>query len=203
MVTARELNLKQVAEIVKGIKRENITGPSGKLVEIEIFVHGALCMAISGKCYLSLDNMNYSANRGACLQLCRRSYMVKDKDEGIELQIDNEYIMSPKDLCTINFIDQILVAGVTVLKIEGRGRGPEYVKTVTQCYSQAVKAVQQEHFTRQMAEDLKERLRSVYNRDFWDGYYLGQKIGEWTTRYGSRLPAGSFTWELLQTISPT
>ena len=185
MVTARELNLKQVASIVEGIRRENITGPSGRLVEIEVFAHGALCMAVSGKCYLSLDNMNASANRGACLQLCRRSYLVSDKDEGIQLEIDNEYIMSPKDLCTIGFLDRILMAGVTVLKIEGRGRGPEYVKTVTECYREAAEAIQQGSYTQEKVEAWMKRLRSVYNRGFWEGYYLGRKMGEWTQRYGS------------------
>jgi U32 family peptidase len=186
MVTARELTLKQVGAICRVINEENICGPSGKPVQIEVFVHGALCMAISGKCYLSLDNMNYSANRGACLQLCRRSYLVTDKEEGFELEIDNEYIMSPKDLCTIGFLDKILSAGITVLKIEGRGRSPEYVKTVTQCYKQAVDAIQNETYTQELIEKLTEKLKSVFNRGFWNGYYLGRKLGEWTEKYGSQ-----------------
>jgi U32 family peptidase len=186
MVTARELTLKQVAAIVKGIQEQSITGPSGKLVQIEIFVHGALCMAVSGKCYLSLDNMNHSANRGACLQLCRRGYTVKDKEGEFELDIDNQYIMSPKDLCTIEFIDKIIKAGVTVFKIEGRGRGPEYVKTVTQVYRQAANACLEGTYTRQKLDSWLIDLKKVYNRGFWDGYYLGRKMGEWTERYGSQ-----------------
>ncbi|MBS4013805.1 MAG: U32 family peptidase [Bacteroidetes bacterium] len=186
MVMARELSLQQVSEIVKGIEKENIKGPSGELVKIEIFVHGALCMAVSGKCYLSLDNMNYSANRGACLQLCRRSYLVTDKEEGFELEVDHEYIMSPKDLCTIGFIDKIIDAGATVLKIEGRGRGPEYVKTVTQCYKEAVEAVIQNTYSQEKVAEWENRLKAVFNRGFWDGYYLGRKMGEWSKRYGSQ-----------------
>jgi len=186
LVTARELSLQQVSEIVKGIKRESITGPSGNLVQIEIFVHGALCMAVSGKCYISLDNLNSSANRGACLQQCRRTYIVTDKEDGHQLEIDNEYIMSPKDLCTIGFLDKIVMAGVSVFKIEGRGRGPEYVKTVTQCYREAATAVLEGTFTPEKVEGWMKRLASVYNRGFWDGYYLGRKMGEWTKRYGSQ-----------------
>ncbi len=186
MVTARELNLKQVKVITDAIKAQNITGPSGKLVQIEIFAHGALCMAVSGKCYLSLDNLNSSANRGACLQICRRPYEVKDKDGGIELEIDNEYIMSPKDLNTISFIDKILKAGVSVLKIEGRGRSPEYVKTVVECYREAVNAYFEGRFTDEKIAVWNRRLGEVYNRGFWDGYYLGRKMGEWTERYGSQ-----------------
>lgn len=186
MVTARELTLIQVAEIVKAVEKENITGPSGNLIRIEVFAHGALCMAISGKCYLSLDNMNYSANRGACLQLCRRSYLVKDKEEGYELEVDHEYIMSPKDLCTIGFLDNIMNAGVKVLKIEGRSRSPEYVKTVTKCYREAVNAVFNGAYTKERIDEWMNRLGSVYNRGFWDGYYLGRKFGEWTDKYGSR-----------------
>jgi U32 family peptidase len=186
MVTARELSLEQVAEIVKQIEKENITGPSGKLVKIEVFVHGALCMAVSGKCYLSLDNMNYSANRGACLQLCRRSYVVKDKDDDIELEIDNEYIMSPKDLLTIGFLDKIIEAGVKVFKIEGRGRSPEYVKTVTACYREAIDAYHSGNYNQVAIDKWTERLKTVYNRGFWDGYYLGKKLGEWTEQYGSQ-----------------
>lgn len=186
VVTARELTLQQVHEIVQGIEREQITGPSGNLVRIEIFVHGALCMAVSGKCYLSLDTLNSSANRGACLQPCRRTYLVTDKEDGYQYEIDNEYIMSPKDLCTIGFLDKIVEAGVTVFKIEGRGRGPEYVKRVTQCYREAAMAVQEGTFTPEKAQHWLQRLQGVYNRGFWDGYYLGRKMGEWTERYGSQ-----------------
>ena len=186
MVTARELSLKQVAEIVRGIREQNITGPSGQLVQIELFVHGALCMAVSGKCYLSLDNMNYSANRGACLQLCRRGYTVKDKEGEFELNVENEYIMSPKDLCTLEFIDKIIHAGVSVFKIEGRGRGPEYVKTVTRVYRQAADACMDGTFSREKVDGWLNELKKVYNRGFWDGYYLGRKMGEWTERYGSQ-----------------
>lgn len=186
MVTARELTLDQVAEITTIIQNEQIKGPSGNLVEIEIFVHGALCMAVSGKCYLSLDNMNSSANRGACLQQCRRPYIVKDKESGTELEIDNEYIMSPKDLCTIGIIDKILDAGVSILKIEGRGRSPEYVKKVTQVYHQAVEAVQNGTFNEEKVASWMDELRTVYNRGFWEGYYLGAKFGEWSGVYGSQ-----------------
>lgn len=186
MVTARELTLDQVAAITQAIKAQQITGPSGQLIRIEVFVHGALCMAVSGKCYLSLDLLNSSANRGACLQPCRRAYTVKDKDEQLELEIDNEYIMSPKDLNTLPFLDKLLGAGVEVLKIEGRGRSPEYVKVVTAVYHEAVEAVQQGTFSAELAEKLNKRLATVYNRGFWDGYYLGSKLGEWTEDYGSR-----------------
>lgn len=186
MVTARELNLKQVSDIIKEIEKRKITGPSGELVKIEIFAHGALCMAVSGKCYLSLDNLNYSANRGACLQVCRRPYKVTDKDGGIELKIDNEYIMSPKDLKTIDFIDKIIKAGVKVLKIEGRGRSPEYVKTVTRCYKEAVNAYFEGNYTIENIKKWEEKLYTVYNRGFWDGYYLGRKLGEWSSKYGSQ-----------------
>lgn len=186
MVTARELNLKQVSEIIRTIEQRKITGPSGKLVRIEIFAHGALCMAVSGKCYLSLDNLNYSANRGACLQVCRRPYRVTDKDGGIELEVDNEYIMSPKDLKTIDFIDKIIKAGVKVLKIEGRGRSPEYVKTVTRCYKDAVNAYFDGTYTPENIKKWENLLSEVYNRGFWDGYYLGRKIGEWSSKYGSQ-----------------
>lgn len=186
MVTARELSLAQVAAIVQGISREQIKGPGGQLVQIEVFVHGALCMAVSGKCYLSLDNMNHSANRGACLQLCRRKYLVTDRDEGYELEIDNEYIMSPKDLCTLSFIDKIVKAGVSVFKIEGRGRGPEYVKSVTRVYREAADACLVGSFTAEKVELWMQSLQKVYNRGFWDGYYLGRKMGEWTERYGSQ-----------------
>lgn len=186
VVLARELNLDQVRAIVDGIAREDIRGPSGRPVQVEMFVHGALCMAISGKCYLSLDTMNHSANRGACLQLCRRSYMVTDKDEGYTMEVDHEYIMSPRDLCTIDFLDKIAGAGVTVFKIEGRGRGPEYVKTVTSCYREAADAIIQGTYTRERAEAWRLRLAKVFNRGFWDGYYLGKKVGEWSAQYGSQ-----------------
>ena len=186
MVTARELNLKQVKEIVDGIRKEQIKGPSGELVKIEVFAHGALCMAVSGKCYLSLDNLHASANRGACLQPCRRKYTVKDAEEGTELLIDGKYILSPKDLCTIGFLDKILDAGVSILKIEGRGRSPEYVKTVTRCYKEAVAACRDHTYGEEKVGDWFRQLREVYNRDFWDGYYLGRKMGEWTERYGSQ-----------------
>lgn len=186
MVTARELNLRQVKEITRQIKEQNITGPTGRPVEIEVFAHGALCMAVSGKCYLSLDNFNYSANRGACLQPCRRPYKVTDKDGEVELTVDNEYIMSPKDLKTIDFLDKILDAGVKVLKIEGRGRSPEYVKTVTATYKEAVEAYYDGEYNRENIKKWNEQLKTVYNRGFWDGYYLGRKMGEWTERYGSQ-----------------
>lgn len=186
IVTARELTLEQVHRIVQGIEREQIYGPSGKPVQVELFVHGALCMAVSGKCYLSLDTMNHSANRGSCLQLCRRSYLVRDKEEGIEYEVDNQYIMSPKDLCTIGFVDKIIDAGVRVFKIEGRGRGPEYVKTVTACYREAAMAVADGSFSAEKVEAWTRRLRSVFNRGFWDGYYLGRTMGEWSERYGSQ-----------------
>jgi U32 family peptidase len=186
MVTARELSLEKVKAITDTIREEKITGPSGNLVQIEVFAHGALCMAVSGKCYLSLDTMNHSANRGACLQVCRRPYKVTDKDGGIELEVDNEYIMSPKDLKAIDFLDKILDAGVRVLKIEGRGRSPEYVKTVTQCYKEAVVAFQEGNYTDENIESWNKKLNSVYNRGFWDGYYLGQTMGEWSERYGSQ-----------------
>ena len=186
MVTARELSLDQVASIIKKIETQNICGPSGELVKIEIFVHGALCMAVSGKCYLSLDNFNHSANRGACLQPCRRAYTVKDKESDLEVEVDNEYIMSPKDLKTIGFLDKILAAGITVLKIEGRGRAPEYVKTVTRVYREAVDACFNGTFTQENIVYWNAKLSSVYNRGFWDGYYLGQKIGEWSGKYGSQ-----------------
>lgn len=186
MVTARELSLDKVKKITEGIEKENIRGPGGEKLRIEIFVHGALCMAISGKCYLSLDNMNYSANRGECMQLCRRSYEVTDKDTGLALEVDNEYIMSPKDLKTIDFLDKILDAGVTVLKIEGRGRSPEYVKTVTRCYREGVEACQDGSFSKEKVAEWNRQLSSVYNRGFWEGYYLGRKMGEWSEQYGSQ-----------------
>ena len=186
MVTARELNLGQVAEIVRGIEREKITGPSGELVRIEVFAHGALCMAVSGKCYLSLDNLNSSANRGACLQPCRRRYEVRDADGEMDLLVSGKYILSPKDLCTIGFLDKILEAGATLLKIEGRGRSAEYVHTVTSCYKEAVVACRDGSYGEEKILAWTERLRNVYNRDFWDGYYLGRRMGEWTDRYGSQ-----------------
>jgi len=184
MVLARELNLDQVKKITDAVKEKNITGPSGSLVQIEMFAHGALCMAVSGKCYLSLHTYNTSANRGACNQNCRHAYHVTS-DDGAELTIDNKYIMSPKDLCTITFLDQILDAGVTVLKLEGRGRSPEYVKTVTSCYKEAVQSISENTFTREKVDGWLDRLQSVYNRGFWDGYYLGQKLGEWSSVHGS------------------
>jgi putative protease len=186
MVTARELNLDQVKYITTQIKEQQIKGPSGRLVQIEIFAHGALCMAVSGKCYLSLDNLNSSANRGACLQPCRRKYIVKDKESDLELEIDNEYIMSPEDLKTVDFIDRMLRAGVRVLKIEGRGRSPEYVKIVTATYREAVDAWFADEFTEENIARWNKQLASVYNRGFWDGYYLGRKMGEWTKKYGSQ-----------------
>lgn len=186
MVTARELPLRQVAEITQYIKDNDIRGPRGELVQIEIFAHGALCMSVSGKCYLSLDNYNYSANRGACLQLCRREYLVKDLESDMELLIDNKYIMSPKDLCTIGFLDKIVKAGVSVLKIEGRGRSADYVKVVTQCYKEALLAIEKGTYTPEAIAQWNERLRTVFNRGFWEGYYLGRKMGEWTERYGSQ-----------------
>lgn len=185
MVLARELSLKQVKDITDGIIKDDVRGPSGELVEIEIFAHGALCMAVSGKCYLSLHTNNSSANRGACVQNCRRTYEVKDED-GNELLIDNEYIMSPKDLCTIGFIDDIIKSGVKVLKIEGRGRAPEYVKTVTQCYREAADAYIEGTYTKEKIAEWDKKLASVYNRGFWDGYYLGQELGEWSDVHGSK-----------------
>lgn len=185
MVTARELSLDQVAAITRQIEEQNIRGPKGELIRIEVFVHGALCMAVSGKCYLSLHNHNTSANRGACLQDCRRAYHVKDKDSEVELEIDNEYIMSPKDLKTLHLLDKVLQAGVTVLKIEGRGRSPEYVKTVTRCYSEAVEAYFKGEFTPENIERWETELATVYNRGFWEGYYMGRKLGEWSPVHGS------------------
>jgi putative protease len=186
IVLARELSLLQVARIAKAIETEKIYGPSGKLIRLELFVHGALCMAISGKCYLSLHEYNKSANRGSCLQLCRRGYTVTDKETGRELDIDDQYIMSPKDLCTIDFLNMLLDAGVKVLKIEGRARSAEYVKTVVECYHEAVDAYMEGTYTREKIEAWKQRLSTVFNRGFWDGYYLGRKLGEWSGIYGSR-----------------
>lgn len=185
MVLARELNLGQVTDIVNAIHERQLTGPSGNLVRIEVFAHGALCMAISGKCYLSLHAVNSSANRGACKQQCRHAYEVK-AENGKELLIDNEYIMSPKDLCTIDFLDEIIRTGVTVLKIEGRGRSPEYVKTVTRCYQEAAKAVLNGTYNDEKIDLWKNQLHEVYNRGFWDGYYLGQNLGEWSRQRGSQ-----------------
>ena len=185
VVLARELNLDQVKAISYAMQERDIIGPSGKLIRLELFIHGALCMAISGKCYLSLHQYGYSANRGACLQACRRSYIVTEKETGKELEIDQEYIMSPKDLCTISFLDRILDAGVSVLKIEGRARSPEYVKTVTECYNEAITSCIDGTFTRTRTQDWEQRLSKVFNRGFWDGYYLGQELGEWSKGYGS------------------
>ena len=186
VVTARELPLRQVAEITQFIRDNDIRGPKGELVQVEVFAHGALCMSVSGKCYLSLDEYNYSANRGACLQLCRREYLVKDVESDTELVVSGKYIMSPKDLCTIGFLDKIIRAGVRVLKIEGRGRSADYVKTVVECYKEAVQAVAEDTYTQEKIEAWTERLRTVFNRGFWDGYYLGRKMGEWSERYGSQ-----------------
>jgi len=185
-VLARELSLDQVKNIYKGIEKKNIKGPGGEQVKLEMFVHGALCMAISGKCYLSLHEHNHSANRGDCLQVCRRAYVVTDKERGNELEVDNEYIMSPKDLSTIHFLNKILDSGVRVLKIEGRARSPEYVKTVTSCYSEAVDAIIDGSFGEEKIEVWKKSLTKVFNRGFWDGYYLGQRLGEWSHIYGSQ-----------------
>jgi len=185
-VLARELDLKQVKEMAESITLEEIEGPSGEPFRIEMFVHGALCMAISGKCYLSLHAHNHSANRGDCFQVCRRGYRVSDKDREVELDIDNEYIMSPKDLKTIHFLNKLLDAGVSVLKIEGRARSAEYVKTVTACYNEALQAYVDGSFSREKIMDWDTRLSSVFNRGFWDGYYLGQRLGEWSEEHGSR-----------------
>ncbi len=186
VVLARELSLMQVADISREIKRRNITGPSGKLIELEIFAHGALCMAVSGKCYLSLHSHFASANRGACIQNCRRSYVVTDKEDGIEFEVDNEFIMSAKDLCTIDFINKILDAGVSVLKIEGRGRSVDYVHTVTKCYNEAIDAYLSGTYTKEKTDEWKTQLATVFNRGFWDGYYLGRKMGEWCDENGSK-----------------
>ncbi len=185
VVLARELNLEQVAGIHRQIREEHLCGPGGELVQIEMFVHGALCMAVSGKCYLSLHEMNASANRGVCYQICRRGYTVTDKEDGIELDIENQYIMSPKDLCTIGFLNKVADAGVRVFKIEGRARPAEYVKTVCECYNEALNAVTTGSYTEEKIAAWKERLLTVFNRGFWDGYYLGQRLGEWSAVYGS------------------
>ena len=185
VVLARELNLDQVADIYQQIEEQHICGPSGQQIRIEMFCHGALCMAISGKCYMSLDNTGRSANRGECMQICRRSYLVTDRETGIELEIDNKYIMSPKDLKTVRFIDRMMKSGVRVFKIEGRARGPEYVKTVVECYKEAIQSVLDGTFTEEKKDDWDERLATVFNRGFWDGYYQGQRLGEWNSHYGS------------------
>ena len=185
VVLARELNMEQVARIHEQAEQMNICGPSGRKIRIEMFCHGALCMAISGKCYLSLDNAARSANRGECMQLCRRSYIVTDKETGTELEIDNKYIMSPKDLKTVRFIDRMMRAGVRVFKIEGRARGPEYVYTVVKCYKEAIRSVLDGTFTEEKKDQWDERLATVFNRGFWDGYYQGQRLGEWNKNYGS------------------
>lgn len=185
VVLARELNMEQVAKIHEQAEQMNICGPSGKKIRIEMFCHGALCMAISGKCYLSLDNASRSANRGECMQLCRRSYIVTDKETGTELEIDNKYIMSPKDLKTVRFIDRMMKAGVRVFKIEGRARGAEYVYTVVKCYKEAIQSVLDGTFTEENKDEWDERLATVFNRGFWDGYYQGQRLGEWNKNYGS------------------
>jgi len=185
IVLARELTLPQVKRIHKAIVDEQITGPKGELVRIEMFVHGALCMAVSGKCYLSLHDNNHSANRGSCLQMCRRAYTVTDKETGKQLDIENEYIMSPKDLCTIGFVDKLIESGVSVFKIEGRARAAEYVKTVTSCYREAIDSYFEHTYTSEKIEEWSNRLVSVFNRGFWDGYYQGQQLGEWSEVYGS------------------
>lgn len=195
VVLARELNLKQVASIYKTIQEEQICGPKGELIRIEMFCHGALCMAVSGKCYLSLHELGASANRGACMQVCRRGYEVRrdeeptyllnDKESTIELEVDNKYVMSPKDLKTIRFMDEMMEAGVRVFKIEGRARGPEYVKTVVECYREAIDSYLDGTLTEEKKDEWDERLRTVFNRGFWNGYYLGQRLGEWTRHYGS------------------
>ncbi len=185
MVLARELNLDQVKKIYDTIERDNVRGPHGEPVRIEMFCHGALCMAISGKCYMSLHQTGASANRGACRQMCRRSYIVTDRDTGEELAIDNKYIMSPKDLKTIHFLNKMVDAGVRVFKIEGRARGPEYVRTVASCYNEALASIIDGTYSEAKIEDWNTRLARVFNRGFWNGYYLGQRLGEWSAKYGS------------------
>ena len=185
VVLARELSLQQVRAIHDAIVAQNICGPRGELVKIEMFCHGALCMAVSGKCYLSLHQMNSSANRGACTQICRRGYEVTDLETGEQLNVDNKYIMSPKDLKTIHFLNKMVDAGVSVFKIEGRARGPEYVSIAVQCYSEALDAICSDTYTQDKIENWDDRLRKIFNRDFWDGYYLGQRLGEWSSKYGS------------------
>jgi putative protease len=185
-VLSRELDLHQVAQIYRRVEKEKITGPNGQLVRLEMFCHGALCMAVSGKCYLSLHEYNASANRGSCYQLCRRGYTVTDNDTGRELVVDHEYIMSPKDLCTIGCLDKMLAAGIRVLKIEGRARPAEYVKTVTTAYSRAVQAIVDKNYTPELVSELTAMLQTVYNRGFWDGYYQGARLGEWSNVYGNK-----------------
>ncbi|MBN2522318.1 MAG: U32 family peptidase [Bacteroidales bacterium] len=185
-VLARELNLDQIREIKNQIEEQNITGPSGGPIRLEVFAHGAMCMSVSGICYLSLQQHNHSANRGDCLQDCRRSYILKEQDTGRELEVDNHYIMSPGDLCTIHILDKIMDAGVTVLKIEGRARSPEYVRIVSECYDQALKSYFEGTYSREKIENWRKRLSSVYNRGFWEGYYLGREHGEWSGAYGSK-----------------
>ncbi len=185
VVLARELNLDQVADIYRQIEEQHICGPSGQQIRIEMFCHGALCMAVSGKCYMSLDNTGRSANRGECMQICRRSYIVTDRETGTELEIDNKYIMSPKDLKTIRFIDRMMKSGVRVFKIEGRARGPEYVLTVVQCYKAAIQSVLDGTFSEAQKDEWDRQLATVFNRGFWDGYYQGQPLGEWNKHYGS------------------
>ena len=186
MVMSRELSLRQVKKIVEQIEKEDVRGPSGNLVEVEIFGHGALCMAVSGKCYLSLHSHNSSANRGACKQNCRKKYTVIDQESGFEIEVDNEFMMSPKDLCTLDFLDQVIDTGVKVLKIEGRGRAPEYVATVIRTYREAIDAYYEGSFSKQKVTDWMKELHKVYNRGFWSGYYLGQKLGEWSEANGSK-----------------
>jgi putative protease len=185
MVLSRELSLRQVKKITEQIEKEQIKGPSGKLIEIEIFGHGALCMAVSGKCYMSLHSYNSSANRGACKQNCRKKYTVIEQETGFEMELDNEYIMSPKDLCTIDILDQVADAGIKVLKIEGRGRAPEYVAKVIKCYREAIDSLQNETYQKEQVIIWMQELETVYNRGFWNGYYMGQKLGEWSTGSGS------------------
>ncbi len=185
MVLARELNLDQVAEIHRTIEDEGICGPAGRPIRLEMFCHGALCMAVSGKCYMSLHEMNSSANRGACNQICRRAYTVRDKETGDELEIDNQYIMSPKDLKTIHFLNKMVDAGVRVFKIEGRARGPEYVAETVRCYSEALDAILANDFTEERINEWDESLRKIFNRGYWNGYYLGERLGEWSSKYGS------------------
>lgn len=185
-VLARELNMNQVAEIYRQIQEQDVRGPRGELVRIEMFCHGAFCMAVSGKCYMSLHDANRSANRGECVQICRRSYTVTDNETGNQLEIDNKYIMSPKDLKTIRFIDKMMKAGVRVFKIEGRARGPEYVHEVVTCYKEAISSVIEGTYTEKKKDAWDERLKTVFNRGFWDGYYQGQKMGEWTRNYGNK-----------------
>ncbi len=185
MVLARELNLDQVREIYEAIERDDIRGPHGERVRLEMFCHGALCMAVSGKCYMSLHEMNSSANRGACNQICRRAYTLRDADTGEEINVENQFLMSPKDLKTIHFLNKMVDAGVRVFKIEGRARGPEYVRETVECYSQALEAICDGSYSEERIEEWEGRLRKIFNRGFWDGYYLGQRLGEWSAKYGS------------------